>query len=162
MKTESTFVVEFDGENNQQFLFQPLGKRIRGRFDVHRVPNGGKLLSRWGAEPIPSQRLEFNPATGDGAILEPLWDAQHSATRERIERQGRRLPPGREVFNLDPATCVYWLRPLIESGKAKVIQGDLPDRVDGVPQKRFHSTAEPEPLDRLTDVLEKLLNKLSK
>jgi hypothetical protein len=161
-------IVEFDGQQNQQFYFQPLGRTVRGRFDSRRVPNAGRLYNAWPTE-IPSQRLELNVATGEAAIVEPLWDAQHSATRERIEAKRWSLAPGRETVQAHVPTWLYWLRSLVESGNAKLVNGSLPDKVDGKPQTRFHSTVQPDATERLTSAIEnqtaameKLLAKLAK
>ena len=80
-KAESTFAVEFDGGHNQNFTFPPLGK-IRGRFDLHRIPepNAGKLNATW-PTPIPGQIVEFDPTTGEGHVIEPLWEEKFAAIR---------------------------------------------------------------------------------
>jgi hypothetical protein len=155
MVKTSTVAVEFDGPLNQNFRFAPLQQTIRGRFDFHRIaePNAGKLLGRWPAA-IPSQVLEFDCGTGEGAIVEPLYEARYTPLREKIEGQGQQLPAERQPFKVDAATFVYWLSGLVETGDAKILQGELP-KVSGSPRMRFHSTAQVDPLDRLTAQLER-------
>lgn len=155
-KTESVIAIEFDSPNNASFRFTPLQQVIRGRFDLHRVkePQAGKLLSQW-AEPIPSQVLQFNLETGDGAIIEPLWEERFAALREKIEAKGQRLPPARQVFKLDSATFAYWIRGLVGTGDAKIVSGELPANVPGTPRTRFHSSEQVDPIDRLAAAIER-------
>jgi hypothetical protein len=153
-KTDTALAVEFDGKQNQNFYFGPLGL-IRGRFDLHRVaePNAGKLHARW-PEPIPGQRLEYDFATGAGAVVEPLYEEKFAAIRERIEALGQKLPEQRRAFALDAATLAHWLKGLIATGDAKLVAGVIPE-VQGKPQTRFHSSEQLDPLDKLTAAIEK-------
>jgi hypothetical protein len=153
-KSDTTCAVEFDGKQNQNYFFAPLGT-IRGRFDLHRVaePNAGKLHARW-PEPIPGQRVEYDFATGAGAIVEPLHEAQFAAIRERIEALGQKLPEARREFRLDAATLAFWIRGLIATGDAKLVAGAIPE-VQGKPQTRFHSAEQVDPLDKLTAAIER-------
>jgi hypothetical protein len=82
-----------------------------------------------------------------------------------------KLGPGRESVTAHVPTWLYWLRQLIDTGKAKLLSGTLPAKIDGQPQTRFHSTEQPDPsvvaTDKLTaaiteqnQLLAKLLSKL--
>lgn len=170
MATKCTTVeVEFDGKQNQSVMFRPLQRKIRGRFDAHRVPNGGALMNKW-PEPIPGQILVADTQTGKVSIREPLHDESNAGLRERLEAStGNRIGPAvQECGTVDTPTLTYWLRGLIEDGLAKVVSGELPDKVDGSPRVRFHSTEPVDPIDKLTAAIErqtatfeKLLSKLS-
>lgn len=164
----STVLIEFDTPTNSNVLFQPLQRVIRGRFDARRIRSAGPLWDRW-PEVIPGQRLQLNTTTGEAAIVEPLWNAEHSTIRNRIESRGMKLAPGSEELKADVPTWVYWIRQLVESGKAKLVSGELPTKVEGTPRTRFLSNETPEPIDRLTDaireqteVMTQLLQKLTK
>jgi hypothetical protein len=148
MKT-NTIEIEFDGPLNQQVLFQPLGRAMRGRFDTRRMANAGKLFHQW-PESIPGQRLQLDVTTGAAEIIEPLYLAEFAPIRERIEQRGWKLPPERETVQAHVPTWLHWLKGLIDAGKAKLLSGTLPDKIDGKPQLRFHSTEQPEPIDKLT------------
>lgn len=150
-----TIKLEFDGARNQNFRFAPLGRTIRGCFDFHRIaePNAGKLLAIW-PNSIPSQRLEYDPESGQGAIVEPLHEDRFRGLREKIEATGQKLPDERQPFSLDAATFVYWSKGLVQSGDAKLIEGEFPE-IKGTPQTRFHSTQQVDPLDKLTAAIER-------
>lgn len=147
--------VEIDGPKNQAVLFAPIQKRIRGRFDLHRVkePNAGKLYGQWG-QPIPGQVIQYDPETGKGVIVEPLHEEQFSAIRERIEGMGMKLPPKEQPFECDADTAVYHLKGLVDGGSATLLDGTIPDAV-GTPRTRFHSAEQVSPVDRLAAALER-------
>jgi hypothetical protein len=160
--------VEFDTEQNANVSFPPLGRTMRGRFDVRRMKDAGRLFHEF-PEPIPGHRLQIDFATGQCEIDEPLYESQYEAVRERIESKGLKLAPMRESVNSTPATLHHWLRELIDAKKCKVLSGELPAKVDGVPQLRFHSQERPDAVDRLaaaierqTAAIETLLIKLAK
>ena len=156
VKQANLIEVEIDGPQNQALYFRPLQRRVRGRFDLHRVkePNAGKLLGTW-PDPIPGQRLALNVDTGEAAIVEPLYEPQYAAIRERIEAQGRKLGPERESFKVDVPTWAYWLQSAVSSGVARVTAGTLPESIEGMPRLRFHSAEQPDPIDRLTTAIER-------
>lgn len=154
MARTQTIEVEFDGPKNQSVYFRPLQRKIRGRFDAHRVVNGGRLMQKF-SDPIPGQRLQVDPATGAVTLFEPLHDNEHAATRERIEASGAKLGPQYEdLGRCDVVTLAYWLRSLIDDGLAKLMSGELP-KMEGKPQTRFHSAEQPDPIEKLGDAIEK-------
>jgi hypothetical protein len=160
--------VEFDTALNANVQFPPLQRTLRGRFDVRRMKDPGRLFSEW-PEPIPGQRLSVNFDSGECEVIEPLWNAEFGATRERIESKGLKISPGRESVQAQPATLHYWLKELIDTDKVKIVSGELPAKVQGTPQLRFHSQERPDAVDRLaeaierqTAAIEKLLSKLAK
>jgi hypothetical protein len=171
MAKGNTIIVEIDGNLNQSCYWRPLQKRIRGRFDLHRVkePNAGKLHSIW-PEPIPGQQLSLDLVTAEGAILEPLYEAKFAAIREKIEQQGQKLPAEREIFQgVDVATWVFFLRELVDSGKARLIEGEFPKIDESKVQRRFHSSERPGTEDKLLSAIEQqnalltqLLSRLTK
>lgn len=157
VKASNVVEIEIDGPHNQALYFRPLQRRIRGRFDLHRVkePNAGKLLQAW-PEPIPGQHLALNVDTGEGAIIEPLHSPEFAAIREKIERRGQKLGPERETLSgVHVPTWLFYLKGLVETGVAKLVSGKLPEKIDGTPQTRFHSSEQPDPIDKLTAAIER-------
>lgn len=154
--------VEISGPQNQQVYFQPLMRTLRGRFDLARVPepNAGKLRTMW-PEPIPGQVIELDPLTGQGAIVERLYEPAFAAIRANIEAMGQKLPPEREPFTLDVPTAIYWIGALIEGGTADVLSGTLP-KLTGVPMTRFHSSEPADPLTKLQTAFEQQTAMLAK
>jgi len=161
-KQENVLTVEIDGEQNQNVYFRPLLRKVRGRFDLHRCrePNAGKLHAKW-PQPIPGQRLELNLDSGEAFVVEPLWEEKFAALRETIEASGQKLTDERQAVKADVSTWIYWLKSLVETGKAKLLSGSFP-RLDSEPQKRFHSIEQPDPLDRLAAAIEKQSELLAK
>ncbi|MBL9163128.1 MAG: hypothetical protein JNL18_10370 [Planctomycetaceae bacterium] len=153
-KTESAVAVEFDTPTNSNVNFAPLQRTVRGRFDLRRDPNAGQLLNRW-PEPIPGQLVQYDFASGEGFIVEPLHEERYAAIRERIEALGMKLTKEREAFVLDAATFAYWMAGLIESGDAKLLAGTMPTSVEGKPRTRFHSSEEADPIDKLSAAIER-------
>jgi hypothetical protein len=164
--------VEIDGQRNECLSFRPLpGRKVRGRFDINRIsePMARLQTAQWPL-PIPSQKLGID-AGGTGYIAEPLHDADHAPIKEKIVKAGMKLAPEIEMFdNIDVPSWLFWIKRAVESGIAKVVKGQLPDKIEGTPRKNFITAApEAEPIDRMTAALEKqsalferLLEKLSK
>ena len=155
-KTESAVAVEFDTPRNSNVRFAPLRRTLRGRFDISRdtEPNAGQLRSKW-PEPIPGQRVEYDFASGEGFIVEPLHEARFAAIRERIEALGMKLPKEREAFILDQATFNHWMAGLIATGDAKLLSGTMPAKVEGKPRTHFHFAEQADPIDRLAAAIER-------
>jgi hypothetical protein len=149
--------IEACGRNSSLF-FPPLQRRVRGRFDVRQIaePEAARLFNRW-PEPIPGQRLELNTDTGAAAITEPLHDPAHRQTRLKVEQEWS-LPPAREVFSeVDVPTWLYWIKRSVDAGLARVVSGQLPEKVSGKPRVRFFSQEQDDPRDRLIRTLTGLL-----
>ena len=146
--------IEIDGKENECLHFRPLQRSIRGRFDFARLrePMADTLRSTW-PEAIPSQRIGIDGA--DGFVLEPLHDAEHSQTRERIEGQGMKLADAKETFaDIDLPTWLFWIKHAVESGIAKVVSGKLPDTIEGEPQLSFITIRQPSDTARLATAIE--------
>jgi hypothetical protein len=155
-KTESAVAIEFDTPRNSNVRFAPLQRTIRGRFDISRdtEPNAGQLRSKW-PEPIPGQRVEYDFASGEGFVVEPLHEERYAAIRERIEAQGLKIGKEREAFICDAATFSHWAGGLIGTGDAKLLVGSMPQAVTGKPRTRFHSNEQSDPIDRLAAAIER-------
>ena len=156
VKQSETIKIEIDGPQNQALYFRPIQRRIRGRFDVLRInePNAAKLRRAW-PEPIPGQRLELNLETGEAAIVEPLHFPEFAAIKEKIEATGQKIAPEREELQgVDVPTFCYFMREAATSGVARIVSGVFPETI-GTPRRRFHSSVQPEPIDKLTAAIER-------
>lgn len=156
--------LEFDAENNGSYHFRPAQRSLRGRFDAVRLPDAGKVRTRF-PRPIPGQRLGFNFATNECYIREPLYDAEHAAVRKELEKNWR-LEPERQLLPVDAATFVYWTQEAMKAGKLRPVMGQFPTKVAGEPTKRFRFVEEPSEVAQLTsefrrlaDLLERALSK---
>jgi len=154
----NTIEIEIDGKRNEAFHFRPLGRNVRGRFDLTRETEPLAMMKRNEYPlPIPSQRLGLDLESGEGYVAEPLHDIEHTAVRDVIERRGFKLPVDREAFAaVHVPTWLFWIRRAVESGLARVVKGELPATIEGEPQKSF-ITKQPEPKtdDRLVAAIER-------
>lgn len=165
------------GRRNCNFTFMPLGKRIRGRFDVTRAiqtdGEAARLLKSW-PEPIPGQVIGIDVESGLGYLREPLHDPEFAAIREKIEKTGQKLEPERQTFpNRHLPTWLHWLKRAVECGAAKLVRGTLPETIDGEPEyttpfarsmqtRKDPTTRLAEAMERQGDLLAKVLAELVK
>jgi len=156
--------IEVDGEHNENLIFAPLQRSIRGKFDMLRVaePMAKMKASEW-PEPIPSQRLGIEP-DGTGYLREPIHDEEHAPIREKIEKAGMSLEPALTEFGeVDATTWLHWIKLAVESGLAKVVSGKLPDKIDGKPRMNFLlNEPKPSTTDRLATAIEQQTAMLAK
>lgn len=161
--------VEVNGKNNNNLFFGPLGRTVRGRFELVNAtrhhPAASVLTNRW-SEPIPGQRIGIDTDTGEGFIVEPLHEDEHTAIRDRIKKT-HKLEPRKQTFTrVHVATWLYWLKRAVDAGLAKVTSGKLPDTVEGAKRDLFipqHANALDKlsaAIDRQTEMFGKLLTAL--
>lgn len=159
---EGLIVVEFeyDSPTNGNYGFRPAMREIRGRFDVNRLPEPGNLRKRFPTG-IPGQRLGLD---AQGCyVREPLHEPQYATIRAEIEKHAA-LDADKTYLEVDAATFNYWVREAMKSGKLRIVEGSLPEKVSGEPKKAFHYTPKPTETAQLTaefrrigDLLEKVL-----
>lgn len=152
-----TVEIEINEATNASLMFAPLGRRIRGCFEVLRCKEGQSrdLLAKW-PQVIPGQRLAID-ADGNGLILDPLRSEENSALCEKIKRAGFSLPPAAEkIPGIDLATWLYWMKNAVDCGQAKIISGSFPAKLPGDPKKKFFGRpSAPDPITKLTAAIEK-------
>lgn len=144
--THSIVEIEIDDPTNANLYFRPLKRKLRGRFDLHRVKDSTAMKSaaKW-PDPIPGQRLSLDFEARTAVIRDPLHDPDQAANRRRIEQEGVALPPAAQVIaNVDVATYRHWMQRAVESGVARVVAGEF-RTVDGKPQTVFFSTPRADP-----------------
>lgn len=156
--------IEIDNPQNLQLYYAPIQRRIRGGWDFMRVPEplAKQEINKW-PKAIPGQRLQLDTATGEAAIIEPLYEPEHAATRRAIEQTGKGgkggklIPPERESLGIvDVATHLFWIKAAVTNGLARVVRGVLPEKIDGEPQRSFLSHRQPAANDRLAAALESI------
>jgi hypothetical protein len=152
-------LIEIDGPRNECLIFRPLGKRLRGRMDLMRdTEPQARLKSNEFPLPIPGLQIGWDDA---GAfVAEPLQAPEHAALKERITRDGFKLGPARQAFPCDESTWCFWMQRACEAGLAKVVEGKF-GKLPGIPRKDFlNPVPQADNRDKLTQVLEKLLERL--
>jgi hypothetical protein len=157
--------VEVDTPTNANLIFLPIGgKKVRGRFDWRRVkePLAAMAAARWpDGGVIPGQRIGVDLDSGTGFIVDPLHEAEHALTKEKIVAQGLALPPARQDFaGVHVPTWLHWIKRAVEAGLAKIVTGTLPAIIDGTPKTTFFHNATPDPRDATIDKLIDLLTGL--
>lgn len=166
MRGNNVIEIEVDGPSNPNLLFLPLARRVRGRFEWRRVKEPLAMVTATGWPDdmsIPGQRIGLNVDTGEGYLLEPLQGDENVATFEKIKREGFSLPPAREEFKgVDVATWLHWMKRAVRAGTARVVQGKLPEKIDGKPKTDFfgaHPTEDPRDklIGKLIDMVAGLL-----
>jgi hypothetical protein len=143
---ENVVEIEIDGEQNENCVFRPLRKRLRGRFDLRRVaePQAG-LKAKQHPQPIPGQRLRLNIDTKRLEIIESLRLPESTAIRERYERGPHgelmcRLPEHETIDNVDVPTILYWMQAEVNNKTARLVgAGRFPANMPGKVQRSFYS-----------------------
>lgn len=130
--------IEVDGPQCESLYFRPLGKVIRGHFDLMKDKDPQAMAAAaTKPNPIPGQRLSYDESTGTATIVEPLQTAEHTVLKEAIEKRGLKLPPARETVEYkDSVTFLHWMKRAVESGIAKLVEGRFP-KLQGKPQTSF-------------------------
>lgn len=152
--------VEACAPMGRQVLYRPIGKAIRGRMDFSEPRNKTQqILRKSYPVPVPGQRICIDFATGEKWIGEPLHLEAYEELRAQILSRGFKLPPKKEEYESESVTTwVYHVQRLIDSGLARVVEGELPrwQDLEGEPRKRFISNETKSESAKLTDVLEKM------
>ncbi len=161
MVAKTDIVVEVAGPQNENLWFLPLDRRIRGRFDAAKLPEPSGALMRRFPQPIPGQRIGLNVGARTGFVDEPLRDPEHAAVRKECEKAGA-IPERQEFSDIDVATWVHHLKGGVAAGKAHLVQGELPEKVEGVPKLSLVSTPPKDPIDKLVSALERQNELLAK
>lgn len=149
--TSNVIEIEVDIERNRNLYFVPIDRQVRGRFDWRRVADkhGPELRDQWGEEPLPGQTISLDLDSGKGAILEPL--ASVKEFKKCVEDRRETLAPARQEFaNINPSAWLYWIKAAVETGKAKLLKGTLPPKVDYKPARFGESRST---TDRLLETL---------
>jgi hypothetical protein len=157
---ETILEIELDGPRNENFFFDPLNRRVRGRWDWNRVDEPqARMMTSVYPRPIPGQRLALDLATGTGYVIEPLRnpnDADAALCKERIEANGMRIGPERETFtDVHKPTWLFRMKQLVDAGFGKIVRGAFPADFGGEPRLTFLSQPPRDPTMVLAAAVEK-------
>jgi hypothetical protein len=166
------FEIEIDGPRNERLMFPPLQRSLRGRFDVNRVlePEARRLSNKIPTA-IPGMRLSADLATGECAVIEAIHEDRPLKARLAASRPVEFAPEREVAQNAHLPTWLYWMKRAVESGVARIVRGELPQRIEGEPQKNFYTPPAPKndtnerlaaALEAQTAVMTKLLEHLAK
>ena len=162
-----TATLEVDTERNSRFLFRPVARVLRGRFDPQRETNPGPLLHEF-RQGVPGQQIVVDFGASQARIEDPLTLPENAAVRKACEKHNLR-PVEREVFELDQdglATWTHFARLGVDGGQLRLVSGELPEKLPGKVKKDFVTKQQDDPseklaaaLERVGDLLEKFLQK---
>jgi hypothetical protein len=165
--------IEVDGPTNSDLLFEPIGDRVRGRFQPSRVKlEAAGALAMQLPDGLPGQRLRLDTAAGRGAVIEPLAAPEHAATRATLARlvtgdahaTGDRLgfaPAVQEFPGVHVPTWLGWMLRAVRAGYARVVSGTLPDAVPADCKPRvFSSLSQPPAADARDLLIGELMRRL--
>lgn len=153
----TAFELELAGPRGAAVWFPPLQRALRGEIKVSELLDASRELDRQFAAPIPGVVIGL---TGDGIgyLRDRLAEPGNAAVKAKIEALGHTLGPAREsVGPIDLPTWAFWMRRLVEAKLARVVSGQLPEKIEGRPRKRFVAPDQPDPRDNLLRTLTALL-----
>jgi hypothetical protein len=153
--TSREIAIELSGPHNENFLFSPAQKILRGEFLKSRLHDGvvyrqGSGLAR--VQRIPGQVIAVNLAERKIRITDPLGFRENAKLLKElgplISTSASGMSPLDETTHERAtddqlATFVYWMKRYVEEGKAVPYPGSapLPDKLPkGRVQVEFHAS----------------------
>lgn len=133
----SNVEITIDSPRNSCAYFRPLDRSVRGRFMLSRVkePTAMSFRDRI-PEDVAGQTIGIDTDTGTGYLMEPLH--QDERVKAYAAKRGKRLEPARQEFaGVEVNAWLFWMRRLVDSGLARVVNGKLPETVEYDPPPRF-------------------------
>jgi len=156
--------IEISNERNCGAYFPPLDRALRGEFDLAKCAEPtAKLKSTKYPLPIPGLRVELNPKTKSGAVIDPLHEMEFKAIADQIKRQKMELGPEEEIFSdVDIPSWLHYMKALVDAGHAQLVTGSFPDKLPGKPIMRYLTMDAPDRQDKSDAVLDKLASVLDR
>ena len=144
--------LEVDSPKDLNLYFPVIGKRIRGRFDaqrrVTRNPDAARLLGEW-PRPVPGQRLKLDTNTSTLTVEEPLHDAGNEDIVALFKKRGIEIPKTERHENVHVPSCLHIMKRAIDANMARVVEGKLPDKIEGAMLKSFITSNQPDETETL-------------
>ncbi len=121
---------------NQNVMFHPAKKTLRGRWETRNLPPGTTALNHDGAlltlEEIPGMHIALNPVTGAARIYDPLglpqnaklWEQCKGVARSCFGNNYKPAETIKQQLGKDQvATWYYWMKRLVDEGSARLVPG---------------------------------------
>ena len=161
---DSVLELEVDNDLDRHLHFPPAGCAVRGRLDFLRLarrdPNAIQLTVPF-PRGVPGQRIRVDMAAGQCSIVEGLHDAD--CERERKELAKRSIPIPEAVEAYPAAKVPDWLwaaKRAVDAGIARVVKGSFPDDLGEETVRPVAKDPGEDRIDRLCDLVERLLTRL--
>ncbi len=146
-------VIEADSHDETNVFFPPIQDRIRGRFDatrrVGRNPDCASLLGQW-TQPVPGQRISIDTTTATGSVIEPLRaDEENASIVELFKKRSIKVPESKSFSGIHVPSWLHHMKAIVEAGLARVVEGKVPDKIEGEAKKSFITDDTPDPEEQL-------------
>jgi len=158
---DSILECEVDTATDGNLWFPPMQQTIRGRLDFMRMArreqNALKLFNSF-PRGVPGQRLRIDLRTKKCSVVEPLHEAEWEGTRDEIIR--RRLPIPKRSEDVPAAHMPDWLHEIkrsVDAGHLRIVKGEFPKDLGIETETKPSLDPGEEKLDRLCDLMERLL-----
>jgi len=154
--------VSIETSKDGNLFFQPTGTILRGRKDFLRIaehqPNAMHLYQEF-RRGIPGTVIRLDVANRKAWFVEPLRDEQWAETRAKLKARAIDIPKTEEHGVGNPADWLWAIHRAIRDGHAKVTEGELPkDLGIETPAPAGQDPGDAK-LDRLCDLVERLLER---
>ncbi len=132
--------IECDCPKDANLFVPPLGRRIRGRFDAARRtaknPDNASLLGQW-PKPVPGQRLSLDTEAATATVEEPLHDEGNADLVALFKKRGIAIPETETYRGVHVPSMLHAMKKAVDAGLAKVVEGSLPDKIEGQALRSF-------------------------
>ncbi len=152
----SRLTIEVDTPKDANLFFAPLGVRVRGRFDAQRRtarnPDNSSLLGAW-PKPVPGQRVTIDAEAARLTIEEPLEDPSNADLAALFKKRGIEVPKTKTYDSVHVPSCLHQIKRAVDAGLAKVVEGKMPDKIDGAMLKSFITPDSEDPEETMRKAL---------
>lgn len=168
------FAIEICNHRNQQVIWNPDAKVMRGRWENTNIPAGNNVDATLRAMPeIPGIVIMVDSSKRALRRYDPLRLPKHKDLLERIRTVyssmfdtldlGAKVSPDNDIFiKVDDAsedelrTWTYWARRILDSDNCRVIDGEVPQMGDILNNNKFpglvaKNNHEPAIMEKYTD-----------
>lgn len=148
--------IECDNHKDCNMYVAPIGRRIRGRFDAHRRtaknPDNATLLGQW-PQPVPGQLLSVDTDAKTVTIHEPIRDKQHEDIAALFKKRSIKIPEHETFEGVHIPSMLHTMKRAVDCRLARVVEGTMPDKIEGEPLKSFIAPNELDPEEQLRETL---------
>ena len=149
------FAIEISNHRNQQVIWYPDGKVMRGRWENSNIPAGNSVDPALRSMPeIPGIVIMLDTSKRALRRYDPLRLPKHKELMEKIRTVysqmfdaidlGAKVAPDNDIFiKVDDATddelrtWIYWARRVLDADNCRVIDGEVPAMADILNNSKF-------------------------
>lgn len=134
-------IIEVGDDRNRQIQFPPSKQILRGKWTIQGMGHAEGAQRGFGRmPPIPGMRVELDPKNKRARVFDPLGLSDmanvlaeanavvKAAFSHEMRPQDESVFPSMSQDQL--ASWAYWMRRLVDDGKATMVEGVLPSQAD--------------------------------